>query len=129
MKAAKVFLPAGAAGAVAGVALVVVGNLVGGPSAKASDAPEATAAAMASAPPNAGAAVVAATTGATPSATATAATDTYKVGDRVSVDWKGSTYPASIIAVMGIDSYKVHYDGYAASWDEVIGRARIKRKL
>jgi hypothetical protein len=60
---------------------------------------------------------------------APAAAGAYKVGDHVNIDWKGSLYPGTIIATPGKDSYKVHYDGYAASWDEAVGPARLKGKL
>ena len=50
----------------------------------------------------------------------------YKVGDKLNVEWKGVTYPATVIGVPGANQYKIHYDGYAASWDEVVGPSRIK---
>lgn len=62
---------------------------------------------------------------ATTDAGATAA-GTYKVGDKLNVEWKGVTYPATVIGVPGPNQYKIHYDGYAASWDEVVGPSRIK---
>jgi hypothetical protein len=53
---------------------------------------------------------------------------TYRVGDKVMVEWKGKNYPAAVIAVPKPGQYKIHYDGYAASWDEVVGPSRIKGK-
>jgi hypothetical protein len=50
----------------------------------------------------------------------------YKVGDAVNVEWKGATYPATILSVPAANQYKIHYDGYASSWDEVVGPARIR---
>ncbi|MFA4873949.1 MAG: Tudor-knot domain-containing protein [bacterium] len=49
------------------------------------------------------------------------------VGDAVQVNWKGSWYPARIIAVDAKKgSYKIHYDGYDSSWDEWVTIARMK---
>lgn len=55
-----------------------------------------------------------------------AAAGTYKVGDKVLVSWKGQNWPAQVIAVPSKDHYKIHYDNYASSWDEVVGPDRIK---
>ena len=73
----------------------------------------------------------------TPTATASAAPSgtaqlvpvagAYAVGDAVNVLWKGSWYPGKIIGV-NAGQYKVHYDGYASSWDEWVGPARLKKK-
>ena len=67
----------------------------------------------------------------TPSASAsatTAAAATFKVGDKITVEWKGSNYPATVTAVAGPSQYKIHYDGYGAEWDEVVGPSRIRGK-
>jgi hypothetical protein len=74
-----------------------------------------------------------ATATATATAIATATIDTsvkgaYAVGDKVNVEWKGKDYPATILQVTSSGSYKIHYDGYAASWDEVVTLARIHGK-
>ncbi len=79
----------------------------GEPDAPAPDAPEATA-------PEATAPVG-------PEATAEA----YTVGDKVNVEWKGKSYPATIIKVQGADRYRIHYDGYKDNWDEDVGPDRI----
>lgn len=50
----------------------------------------------------------------------------YKVGDKVMVLWSGKVWPATIIGAPGGDRYKVHYDGWSASWDETVTSARIK---
>lgn len=55
------------------------------------------------------------------------ATTTYKVGDHVQVEWHGSWYPAKIIALPAPNRYRVHYDGYDASWDENVDPTRIKK--
>ncbi|WP_437957765.1 hypothetical protein WME76_41735 [Sorangium sp. So ce119] len=49
-----------------------------------------------------------------------------KVGDRVDVEWKGSYKPAVITGVVAPGSYRVHFEGYDAQWDEVVTEARIK---
>jgi hypothetical protein len=58
----------------------------------------------------------------------TAAAGAFKVGDKITVEWKGNNYPATVIAVAGPNQYKIHYDGYGAEWDEVVGPARIRGK-
>jgi hypothetical protein len=49
-----------------------------------------------------------------------------KVGDRVEVEWKGAYKPAIITGVVAPGSYRVHFEGYDAQWDEVVTEARIK---
>lgn len=49
----------------------------------------------------------------------------FAVGDAVEVNWKGSWYKASVLAVKG-DKTKIHYDGYDNSWDEWVGANRIR---
>lgn len=54
---------------------------------------------------------------------------TFKVGDHVKVDWKGTFYSATILAVHGGEKYRVHYEGYDANWDENnVDISRIQRK-
>ena len=36
----------------------------------------------------------------------------YKVGDRVKVRWRGSTYSATIVGVVASDRFLIHYDGH-----------------
>jgi hypothetical protein len=55
-----------------------------------------------------------------------AAGETYAVGDRIQVTWKGKLYPAVILSVEGDGRYKIHYEGYGNEWDEVVGLDRIK---
>jgi hypothetical protein len=50
----------------------------------------------------------------------------FAVGDKLNVEWKGKTYPATVIGVAGPDKYRIHYDGYESSWDEVVGPSRIR---
>lgn len=66
--------------------------------------------------------------GGTPAPATPAAAGAYKVGDKLTVEWKGATYPATVIAVPAAGQYKIHYDGYESSWDEVVGAARIRGK-
>src|SRR6266850_4991067 len=49
----------------------------------------------------------------------------WKPGDRVEVEWKGDWYQAEVIEVKG-NQYKVHYDGYASSWDEWVDTSRVR---
>lgn len=60
-----------------------------------------------------------------PSKDAGAPSGAYKVGDKIMVDWKGKAYPATVLKVVGKDLYRIHYDGYDASWDENVGPSRI----
>jgi hypothetical protein len=64
--------------------------------------------------------------GVSASASASAPPSFYRVGDRVRVEWHGATYTASIVAVLGAERYRVHYEGYGSEWDENIGLARIQ---
>src|SRR5688572_30525374 len=59
-----------------------------------------------------------------PTPTPVPAASEYKVGDRITVEWKGSGYPAKILSVNG-KFYFIHYDGYGSEWDETITKARI----
>ncbi|MBI2392223.1 MAG: hypothetical protein HYV09_21730 [Deltaproteobacteria bacterium] len=47
------------------------------------------------------------------------------VGAPVSVEWKGSWYPATILSIEN-GRYFVHYDGYDNSWDEWVGPERVR---
>jgi hypothetical protein len=53
---------------------------------------------------------------------------TFKIGDRVKVDWKGTFYPATILVVLGGERYRVHYEGYDQNFDENVDISRIQRK-
>jgi hypothetical protein len=50
----------------------------------------------------------------------------FSTGASVSVLWKGTWYPASVIKVLGGGRYRIHYDGYDNSWDENVGPSRIR---
>jgi hypothetical protein len=118
-KTAKIGMFGGGGAVLAGVAFTVIASLFATPAA--STAELSAASAPAAAP----------TTPATPPPAASSAAPAtaggpYALKDKVNVEWKGSVYPAQIIAVVGKDKYKIHYDGFAASWDEVVGPDRIK---
>lgn len=49
----------------------------------------------------------------------------YMPGDTVSVRWKGTWYPASVLEARH-GRYRIHYDGYNASWDEWVGPSRVR---
>lgn len=50
----------------------------------------------------------------------------YPAGTPVSVEWKGSWYPAKVLEAKE-NSWKIHYDNYDSSWDEWVGPNRIKK--
>lgn len=53
----------------------------------------------------------------------------FKVGDEVRVLWKGSWYDAKVTSVNAKKgSFKITYDGYDKSWDEWVGKDRIKSR-
>ncbi|MBN2495571.1 MAG: RNA-binding protein [Deltaproteobacteria bacterium] len=51
----------------------------------------------------------------------------WKVGAELEVKWKGKWYPAKIIATRGA-KYKIHYDGFEDSWDELVPLPRMRKK-
>lgn len=59
-------------------------------------------------------------------ALAAAKTNVYKIGDRVRVEWHGQVYRSTIIAIVGHERYRVHYEGYGPEWDEIVGLSRIQ---
>lgn len=60
------------------------------------------------------------------SASLAACKRSYGVGDHVMVQWEENTYPAVIKEAPAPAKFKVHYDGYADIWDEVVHKDRIK---
>ena len=51
----------------------------------------------------------------------------YKAGDKVQVNWKGSWYPAVVKSYNAAKKcWNIHYDNYSDSWDECVGKKRIK---
>jgi len=51
---------------------------------------------------------------------------TRRVGDKIEVEWRGAYKPATVVGVVAPGSYRVHFEGFDAQWDEVVGEARIK---
>jgi hypothetical protein len=49
----------------------------------------------------------------------------YKVGDLISVEWKGTWYKSTVLEVKG-ETYKIHYEGWGSEWDEWVSPARIR---
>lgn len=45
----------------------------------------------------------------------------------VSVEWHGTWYPATVLAVRGA-RYLIHYDGYDADWDEWVDATRLRAR-
>ena len=50
----------------------------------------------------------------------------YKKGDKIQVKSGSTWYKSTIIEVNG-SKYKIHYDGWSDSWDEWVGKDRMKR--
>lgn len=44
---------------------------------------------------------------------------------KVEVEWKGKWYKATVLEAKD-QAYKVHYDGFASSWDEMVTASRIR---
>jgi hypothetical protein len=51
---------------------------------------------------------------------------TYREGDEVMVEWEGKEYPALLLTATPDSKFKVHFDGYEDTWDEVVTKSRIK---
>lgn len=47
------------------------------------------------------------------------------IGDKVRVAWSGGWYDATVLA-LGDGKYRIHYDGWDASWDEWVDASRIR---
>ena len=50
---------------------------------------------------------------------------TFKTGDAVDVEWNGAWWQGRVLSVNG-GLYRVHYVGWAASWDESVTSARVR---
>lgn len=55
-----------------------------------------------------------------------AQSNTYKMNDRVRVEWHGQLYMATIVGIVGQERYRVRYDGYGEEWNETVGLSRIQ---
>lgn len=53
------------------------------------------------------------------------AQNSFTANQKVEVQWKGRWYKATILEVKN-KAYKIHYDGYASSWDETVPVDRIR---
>ncbi len=65
-------------------------------------------------------------TEASPKGTASPSGASYRVGDRVRVRWRGSSYTATITGILDPDRFVVHYDGHENAWDEVVPLERLE---
>ncbi len=51
----------------------------------------------------------------------------HKTGDKVQVSWKGAWHPARVKSYNEAKKcWNIHYDNYSDSWDECVGKKRIK---
>lgn len=50
----------------------------------------------------------------------------YTKGELVEIHWGSKWWEGSIVAVQGKDSYLISYDGWNASWNEVVGPERLR---
>lgn len=50
----------------------------------------------------------------------------FAVGEKIEVLWSGTWYKADVLEAKG-GQYKIHYDGWASSWDEWVKPDRIRR--
>ncbi len=48
-----------------------------------------------------------------------------KAGDAIDVLWNGTWYSATVLEARA-NGYKIHYNGWASSWDEVVGSDRVR---
>ena len=55
-----------------------------------------------------------------------AASAGYTVGQNVEVEWNGTWYPSAILKVNSDGTYRIHYTGWADSWDEDVSKSRIR---
>jgi len=50
----------------------------------------------------------------------------WSAGAHVQVLWNGTWYASTILAVNGNGTFRIHYDGWASSWDEDVAADRIR---
>lgn len=51
----------------------------------------------------------------------------YKAGNKIQVNWNGSWYSAIVKSYNAAKKcWNIHYEGYSDSWDECVGKKRIK---
>jgi sRNA-binding protein len=56
------------------------------------------------------------------------AAQAHRVGDGVEVSWNGTWYNATVLVVNRDGTFRIHYDGWEASWDENVPPARIRAR-
>ncbi len=61
------------------------------------------------------------------SASAQVAQQSWAKGAAVEVLWQGEWYPAQIVRA-NHGWYKIHYEGYADSWDELVDGSRVRAR-
>lgn len=52
--------------------------------------------------------------------------DKLKPGDFLQVEWNGQWWAAKVISLENINQVKIHYLGYADSFDEIVPRSRLQ---
>lgn len=50
----------------------------------------------------------------------------FSAGQHVQVLWNGTWYASTILAANPNGTYRIHYDGWASSWDEDVSADRIR---
>ncbi|MCB9629982.1 MAG: hypothetical protein H6725_21625 [Sandaracinaceae bacterium] len=50
----------------------------------------------------------------------------YATGQAVEVEWRGTWYPATILAFEPNGLVRIHYDGWSDEWDESVDPARVR---
>jgi hypothetical protein len=50
----------------------------------------------------------------------------WKVGDKASVEWASKWLPVVVLATEGSDKVKIHWEGYADAFDEVVDVSKLK---
>jgi hypothetical protein len=49
----------------------------------------------------------------------------FAEGSSIEVSWRGEWYPAELLEA-NHGWYRIHYDGYDATWDEIVDGARVR---
>jgi hypothetical protein len=50
----------------------------------------------------------------------------FRPGERVAIEWGGQWWPGTIVASLRPGVWRVHYEGWAASYDEEVDRSRLR---
>ena len=53
---------------------------------------------------------------------------TWKAGDKVDVDWKGTWWKADVVEATSEGKYKIHYVGWSTRWDETVPSTRVRAR-